>query len=109
VVAVDLALVALQLGASAWRPMIEAVLAGRGWEGGPWYHQQSLERQALGFAHADGLVRPAQGPLLVESMRDLYRAWAEKRLPGDEDNLAGFCNFLSTRAGAPYAWRGLSG
>jgi len=93
--------------AAHWRPMIEAVLAGRGWEGGPWYHQQSLERQAFGFAHADGLVRPAQGPLLVESMRDLYRAWAEKRLPGDEDNLAGFCNFLSTRAGAPLRLEGV--
>ena len=32
-----------------WRPMIEAVMAGRGWEGGPWYHQQSLERHALGL------------------------------------------------------------
>jgi hypothetical protein len=31
----------------------------------------------------------------------LYRAWAVKRLPGDEDNLAAFCNFLSTKAGAP--------
>jgi hypothetical protein len=93
--------------AAHWRPMIEAVLAGRGWEGGPWYHQQSLERQALGFAHADRLVRPALGPLLVESMRDLYRAWAEKRLLGDEDNIAGFCNFLSTRAGAPLRLEGI--
>jgi hypothetical protein len=40
-------------------------------------------------------------------MRDLYRAWAEKRLPGDEDNLAGFCNFLSTRAGAPLRLEGV--
>ena len=38
---------------------------------------------------------------LVDSVRDLYRAWAVKRLPGDEDNLAAFCGFLSTKAGAP--------
>jgi hypothetical protein len=44
---------------------------------------------------------------LVESVRDLYRAWAEKRLPGDEDNLAAFCNFLSTQTGAPLRLEGL--
>ena len=93
--------------AAHWRPMIEAILLGGGWEGGPWYYQQSLERQVLGFAHADRLVRPTQGPLLVESMRDLYRAWAEKRLPEDEDNLGGFCNFLSTPAGAPLRLEGV--
>jgi hypothetical protein len=40
-------------------------------------------------------------------MRDLYQAWAEKRLPGDEDNLAAFCNFLWTRTGAPLRLEGL--
>ena len=94
--------------AAHWRPMIEAVMEGRGWESGPRYHQQSLERQALGFANADALIRPTKGPLLVESMRDLYRAWAEKRLPGDEENLAAFCNLLSTRTGAPLRLEGLS-
>ena len=89
-----------------WRPMIEAVMAGRGWEEGPWYHQQSLERHALGFAQTDALVRPA-GASLVESLRDLYRAWALRRLPGDEDNLAALCNFLSTKAGAPLRLEGL--
>jgi hypothetical protein len=40
-------------------------------------------------------------------MRDLYRAWALKRLPGDEDNLAALCSFLSTKAGAPPRLAGL--
>jgi hypothetical protein len=90
-----------------WRPMIEAVMAGQGWEGGPWYHQQSLERRALGFAQTDALARPAEAASLVESLRGLYRAWALKRLPGDEDNLAALCNFLSTKAGAPLRLEGL--
>jgi hypothetical protein len=90
-----------------WRPMIEAVMAGRGWEGGPWYLQQSLERQALGFAHPDALARPTASRRLVESVGDLYRSWAEKRLVGDEDNLAAFCNFLSTPTGAPLRPQGL--
>jgi hypothetical protein len=89
-----------------WRPMIEAVLAGRGWEGGPWYHQQSLERHALGFAQPDALARPSAASL-IESLRDLYRAWALKRLPGDEDNLAALCAFLSTDAGAALRLAGL--
>src|SRR5258708_7219668 len=41
------------------------------------------------------------------SVRDLYRAWPAKRLPSDEDNLAAFCNYLSTRTGAPLRLEGL--
>ena len=93
--------------AAQWRPMIEAVMAGRGWEGGPWYYQQSLERHALGFAQPDALTRPSAATSLVESMRDLYRAWALKRLPGNEDNLAALCGFLSAKAGAPLRLAGL--
>jgi hypothetical protein len=40
-------------------------------------------------------------PALVEAVRDLYQSWVAKRLPGDEDNLAGFCSFLSTGAAKP--------
>jgi hypothetical protein len=43
----------------------------------------------------------------VESLRDQYQSWAEKRLAGDEDNVAGFCSFLSTRAGKPLRFRAL--
>jgi hypothetical protein len=47
------------------------------------------------------------GPVLTECSRGLYKAWAEKRLAGDEDNLAAFCNFLSTKVGAPLRLDGL--
>jgi hypothetical protein len=90
-----------------WRPMIEAVLEGKGWESGPWYYQHQLERHVLGFANTDALARPATQTPVTDSVRDLYKAWAEKRLKGDEDNLAGFCNFLSTKAGAPLRLNGL--
>ncbi|MBA8909892.1 ATP-binding protein [Aminobacter ciceronei] len=95
------------LFAARWRPMIEAIMVGRGWEGGPWYHQQSLERHALGFARSDALARPSTSSRLIEPMRDLYRAWALKRLPNDEDNLAGLCGFLSTKAGQSLRLEGL--
>ena len=32
-------------------------------------------------------------------MRDLYKAWAETRLPSDQGNMAGFCFFLGSDAG----------
>ncbi|MET4483663.1 hypothetical protein [Bradyrhizobium sp. F1.13.3] len=84
----------------------EAILAGRGWTGRS-YNQQRFEREALGFGLEETLVRPTQGPPLVESLRDHYQSWAEMRLAGDEDNVAGFCSFLSTRAGKPLRFRAL--
>ena len=93
--------------AARWRPMILSIMEGKGWEGGPWYYQQRLERYVLGFANPDALARPTAAQSLTDSMRDLYKAWAEKRLSGDEDNLAGFCNFLCTKAGAPLRLDGL--
>lgn len=93
--------------AARWRPMILSIMKGKGWADGPWYYQQRLERHVLGFANPDALVRPTGGQSLPGLMRDLYKAWAEKRLAGDEDNLAGLCNFLSTKAGAPLRLDGL--
>lgn len=90
-----------------WLPMIEAVLEGKGWESGPWYYQHRLERHVLGFANTDALARPKTQTPVTVSVRNLYKAWAEKRLKGDEDNLAGFCNFLSSKAGAPLRLDGL--
>jgi len=60
----------------------------------------------LGFANSSALARAAS-PDLITSMRDLYAAWAEKRLPADEDSLAGFCGFVGTRAGEPLRLDGL--
>jgi hypothetical protein len=40
-------------------------------------------------------------------MRDLYKAWAETRLPSDQDNMAGFCFFLSSDAGRVLRMNGL--
>jgi hypothetical protein len=40
-------------------------------------------------------------------MRDLYETWAKRRLTDNEDNLAGFCGFLSTAAGKSLRMDGL--
>ncbi len=83
--------------AARWRPMIEYVHTTEDWDAGrKWYHAQQLERQVLGFGSEAFFKRSTNVAALVGGMRDLYKAWAEKRLDGNQDNLAGFCGFLSS-------------
>jgi hypothetical protein len=91
-----------------WRAMTEHVIPGPGWgTTGLWFHAHKLDRQVLGFADAERLARISGHAALLRAMRDLYKAWADKRLRGDEDNLAAFCNFLAQPGGAPLRLDGL--
>jgi hypothetical protein len=88
--------------AQRWRPMIEFMLSDEEWaEGGPWFYGEQLERQVLGFGASDYLVRIPDHVTLIGMIRDLLEVWAKKRLTGDEDNLAGFCEFIAAKIGAP--------
>jgi hypothetical protein len=94
--------------AKRWRPMIEYVLSNEQWAAeGKWYYAQQLERKVLGFGSTDSIVRAPNHAALVGGMRDLYKAWAETRLPSDQDNMAGFCFFLSSDAGRVLRMEGL--
>jgi hypothetical protein len=94
--------------AKRWRPMIEFLVLDDAWaKGGPWYYGQRLERHVLGFGESSHLARAKGYAGLIGSMRDLYEAWAKKRLTRDEDNLAGFCGFLSSEVGKPLRVDGL--
>jgi hypothetical protein len=94
--------------AERWRAMIEFMVLNDAWaKGGPWYYGQRLERHVLGFGESGHLVRAKDCAGLIGSMRDLYEAWAKKRLTSDEDNLAGFCGFLGSEAGKPLRLYGL--
>lgn len=78
--------------AKRWRPMIEYVLSNEQWAAeGKWYYAQQLERKVLGFGSTDSIFRAPNHAALIGGMRDLYKAWAETRLPSDQDNMAGFC------------------
>jgi hypothetical protein len=91
-----------------WRPMIEFMVLDGDWaKDGPWYYGQQLERHVLGFGESNSLKRATDHASLVGPMRDLYEAWAKKRLIRDEDNLAGFCGFLGTEVGKPLRMDGL--
>jgi hypothetical protein len=91
-----------------WRPMIEYALTNRQWAAeGKWYYAQQLERQVLGFGATGFITRAPNHAELIGGMRDLYKAWAETRLPSDQDNMAGFCGFLSSDAGRVLRMEGL--
>jgi hypothetical protein len=87
--------------------MAEAILSGAGRTDGRWYREEELERQVLGFANTAALARPADHATLIAGMKDIYKTWAKKRLPGDEDNITGFCSFLASPVGGPVRLDGL--
>lgn len=83
-----------------WRLMIEYMVHSTAWASGRhWHYGQQLERQVLGFGSDSLIVRAPEHAKMIDGLRDLYKAWAEKRLRSDEDNMAGLCSFLSSEAG----------
>jgi len=91
-----------------WRAIIKFVLSGEAWpEHRNWHYGRQLERQALGFGSTDFLIRMPGCTELVGSMREFYRDWAVSRLGSDEDELAGLCGFLDSKAGVPLRKQGL--
>jgi hypothetical protein len=94
--------------AKRWRPMVEYALSNTQWAAeGKWFYAQRLERQALGFGATGYITRAPHYSVLIGGMRDLYKAWAETRLRSDQDNMAGFCFFLSSEAGRVLRMDGL--
>lgn len=89
------------------RTMLEFALGASNWtEGRRWYRGEQLLRQLLGF-DSDVFARLTNSATIVVEMRDLYEKWARKHLSGNEDNVAGFCRFLASNAGAVIRLDGL--
>lgn len=90
-----------------WRAMLEFALGASNWTSGRhWYRGEQLLRQMLGFDSAV-FAQLTNSTTLVAEMRDLYESWARKHLSADEDNVAGFCRFLASNAGAVIRLDGL--
>jgi hypothetical protein len=91
-----------------WRPMVEYALSNKQWAvEGKWFYAQQLERRVLGFGTTGYITRVPNHAVLIGGMRDLYKAWAETRLPSGQDNMAEFCFFLSSEAGRVLRMDGL--
>jgi hypothetical protein len=88
--------------------MVQFMLESKDWTTGRWwYHGQQLERHVLGFGESRSIARAPNHGALIGAMRNVYKTWADRRLHGDEDNLTGFCGFLSTEPGRPLRLDGL--
>ena len=90
-----------------WRAMLEFALGASHWTSGRhWYRGEQLLRQLLGF-DSEFFIQLTNSTTLVVEMKDLYEKWARKHLSADEDNVAGFCRFLASKAGAVIRLEGL--
>jgi hypothetical protein len=91
-----------------WRELARFVLTDPSWAShGRWYRVEQLEREVLGLTQSIFIARSPGHAAMVSAMRDLYKMWAMKRLPSDQDNLEWLCAFLSSAAGRVLRLEGL--
>ncbi|MEX0814714.1 MAG: hypothetical protein WD014_03470, partial [Dongiaceae bacterium] len=91
-----------------WRGMLMYALEESNWSTGRrWYYGERLLRQLLGFGLENAINRVPNFQTMIFQLRDLYEVWARGHLHRDEDNVAGFCGFLASDAGAPLRLDGL--
>jgi len=91
---------------SVWRDMIVFGLA-QGWhERDRWFYGERYLRSLLGFGQAS-LTKLQDRLQTLEEMKDLYKLWAETHLGLEEDNLAGFADFLSGEFAASLRLEGI--
>jgi hypothetical protein len=85
-----------------WRAMAEYALGAEKWtDGRQWFYGEQLLCQILGLGSDISFNQMPNATAVVQSMADLYERWADEHLASDENNVARFCNFLSTSAGEP--------
>ena len=84
-----------------WRAMIEYALASSEWSSGrQWFYGEQLLCRLLGCGSELHLDRVPELREFVWQMRDLYESWAINHLQRDEDQIAYFCQFLSSSTGS---------
>ncbi|MCY1203255.1 hypothetical protein D9M72_147560 [compost metagenome] len=88
-----------------WRATAEYGLAADWSQPGLWFHGERLICDLLGFGNEDALSRLHPGATL--RMTDLYKRWAVAHMTRDEECVARFCQFLTTKFGGPLRLDGL--
>lgn len=88
-----------------WRATAEYGLAADWSQPGLWFYGERLICDLLGFGSENALSRLQPGAAL--RMTDLYERWAAAHLTRDEECVARFCQFLTTKFGAPLRLDGL--
>lgn len=91
----------------SWREMIEFALPLRNWSPNRyWYKGEKLFRHLLGFSSINFLESEGAQETVLE-IKDLYERWAKAHLSQEEDNVAAFARFLSSKVGASIRYDGL--
>jgi len=91
-----------------WRAMLEYALEAPNWSSGRrWYYGERLLLQLMGCGSTDSISRLPGFQSVILQMRDLYEVWARVHLHRDEENVSGFCGFLSSDVGAPLRLDGI--
>ncbi|RLW65771.1 MAG: hypothetical protein B6D73_05715 [gamma proteobacterium symbiont of Stewartia floridana] len=91
----------------SWREMIEFALSLQNWSPNRyWYEGEKLFRHLLGFSSINFLESEGAQETVLE-IKDLYERWAKAHLSQEEDNVAAFARFLSSKVGASIRYDGL--
>jgi len=91
----------------SWREMIEFALPQQNWSPNKyWYKGEKLFRHLLGF-NSISFLEFDDAQEIVFKNKDLYDRWAKKHLSKEEDNVAAFARFLSSKVGATIRYDGL--
>lgn len=88
-----------------WRATAEYGLAADWSQPGLWFYGERLICDLLGFGNEDALAR--LGPDAALRMKDVYEGWAAAHLARHEECVTRFCQFLTTKFGAPLRLDGL--
>ncbi|MEA3000854.1 MAG: hypothetical protein QOK17_2687 [Sphingomonadales bacterium] len=86
---------------SHWRAMLSHA-ASVDWTRGRWYRAEEVWRKLLGLDAYREISQASALAGLIGELEPFYRSWASEHLSTDEDNIASFCNFLTSAAGRPF-------
>lgn len=91
----------------SWREMIEFALSLQSWSPNKyWYKGEKLFRHLLGFSSINYLESEGAQEAVSE-IKDLYERWAKAHLSQEEENVAAFARFISSKVGASIRYDGL--
>lgn len=84
---------------TTWKAMLDMAFAQDWATGRRWYRGRQMIVKLLGLhSHAE-LSHATEVRVRLPELTDYYRRWAQSHMARDEDELATFCQFLTTRAG----------
>lgn len=92
---------------AVWREMLSHGLDQKWEERDRWYRGEAYLRSLLGFGYENALAKLPNRAVVIAGLKNLYERWVKTHLTLEEDNVAGFANFLTTEFGAALRLEGI--